>query len=74
MAPTVLAATGLPIARDFDGKPLEEFFTDAFLSAHPIRVVDTYETERRGSSEVIAGEVDEEVVARLRGLGYFEGI
>ena len=74
VAPTVLAATGLPIARDFDGKPLEEFFTDAFLSAHPIRVVDTYETERRGSWEVLAGEVDEEVVARLRGLGYFEGI
>jgi len=74
VAPTLLAATGLPVARDFDGRVREGFFSDGFLAAHPIRYVDTYETEKRGSSEVLSGEVDEEVVARLRGLGYFEGL
>ena len=74
MAPTLLAAVGLPVARDFDGRARQEFFTQDCLAARPITSVDTYETENMGSSRVTPSEVDDEVVERLRGLGYFEGL
>ena len=74
VAPTLLAAVGLPVARDFDGRARQEFFTQDCLAARPITSVDTYETENMGSSRVTPSEVDDEVVERLRGLGYFEGL
>ena len=74
VTPTLLAAMGFPVARDFDGQARSEFFTGEFLSSHPIQLVDTYENGRVGSSEVISSDVDDEVLERLRGLGYFEGL
>ena len=74
VTPTLLAALGFPVARDFDGQARSEFFTGEFLSSQPIQFVDTYENGRVGSSEVISSDVDEEVLERLRGLGYFEGL
>jgi len=74
VAPTLLAAMGFPVARDFDGQALSKFFIGEFLSSHPIRFIDTYENGSVGSSEVISSDVDDEVLERLRGLGYFEGL
>ena len=36
MAPTILYAMGLPVARDMDGKPLTDAFTYAFTAEHPV--------------------------------------
>lgn len=74
VAPTLLAAVDFPVARDFDGQARTEFFTESYLSSRSIRYVDTYETGRVGSSEVLPSDMDDEVVERLRGLGYFEGL
>lgn len=46
VAPTLLFATGLPIGRDMDGRVVTEAFADEFLRARPIRLIQTYESER----------------------------
>jgi hypothetical protein len=44
VAPTLLYALGLPVARDLDGRLLTEAFTAEFLDAHPLTFVPSYET------------------------------
>lgn len=44
LAPTLLYALGLPVARDLDGRILTEAFTPGFLEAHPLTFVPSYET------------------------------
>ncbi|HEU5161517.1 MAG TPA: hypothetical protein VFV54_00080 [Thermoanaerobaculia bacterium] len=46
LVPTLLFASGLPIGRDMDGRVLTEAFTDAFLRAHPIQLIQSYEGDR----------------------------
>ncbi len=46
VAPTLLFASGLPIGRDMDGRVVTEAFDDAFLRARPIRLIQTWESER----------------------------
>jgi Tfp pilus assembly protein PilF len=80
ITPTVLALMGLPVARDMDGKPITEAIDDEFLRAHPIRAIDSYEVEgekpndlaesETGGSETAGSEVDEQMLARLKALGY----
>ena len=71
IAPTLLAAVGLPAARDMDGRVLVEVFDDDFLAAHPIAMVDTYETgERSVGDEPVESPVDDEIKEMLRSLGY----
>ncbi len=73
ITPTLLAAVGLPAARDMDGRVLTEVFTDDYLAAHPVTMIDTYETgERAGGEEPIESPVDEEIKEMLRSLGYIE--
>ena len=72
VAPTILAMLGLPVAEDMDGRVLEEMLTDAFLSEHPVRQIATYETGPRGEAEALESEYDDEVLERLRSLGYID--
>jgi predicted AlkP superfamily phosphohydrolase/phosphomutase len=73
LTPTMLALCGLPVAEDMDGRVLDEAIDPAFLAAHPVGTVDTYETGSRGESdEPIESAVDEEIRERLRSLGYIE--
>lgn len=44
VAPTLLYALGLPVARDLDGRILTEAFTSEFLDSHPLTFVPSYET------------------------------
>lgn len=44
LAPTLLYALGLPVARDLDGRILTEAFAAEFLEAHPLTFVPSYET------------------------------
>lgn len=42
--PTLLYALGFPVARDLDGRVLTGAFESAFLAAHPMAFVPSYET------------------------------
>ncbi|MBD3349240.1 MAG: hypothetical protein GF400_08620 [Candidatus Eisenbacteria bacterium] len=73
VTPTVLAALGLPAARDMDGRPLASAFEPSFLDRHPIDEIATYETgERAGTEAPAESPVDEEEKELLRSLGYID--
>jgi pentatricopeptide repeat protein len=72
ITPTVLRLLGLPVAEDMTGTPLDDALSDAFLRQHPATSIATYE---RGPSTVpdvpsMPRAVEEEMLARLRALGY----
>lgn len=46
IVPTLLFASGLPVARDMDGRIVQEAFSDELLRASPISIIQTYETDR----------------------------
>ena len=72
ITPTVLALLGVPVGRDMDGRVLTEAITPEFLKENPITYIDTYDTGLE-LGEVDAGEpLSEELVTRLRDLGYIE--
>jgi predicted AlkP superfamily phosphohydrolase/phosphomutase len=72
IAPTVLALLGLPAAEDMDGRVLDELFTEEWRAAYPRERVPTYDTEGWREQAPIASNVDEELMERLRALGYVE--
>lgn len=65
VAPTVLHALGLPVARDMEGRVPE----DAFAEARPLKWIATYETGRR-AKQGSDSPVDDELREQLRSLGY----
>ena len=74
VAPTVLYALGLPVARDMDGEPALDLFTAAFQARHEIAEISSYEPEvgpRRGTDPV-PSPVDDEILRRLDALGYID--
>lgn len=75
IAPTILAAYGLPTARDMDGRPIPGGLLPGLVKriARENRL-DTYETARTGdqSEEPLRSPVDEELRERLRSLGYIQ--
>jgi tetratricopeptide (TPR) repeat protein len=80
ITPTLLHYLGFAVARDMDGKVLEQLFDPSFREDHPIRYVDTYETgEKRTTPPPVeaAGEPDDAELAdqmrRLQALGYLGG-
>jgi tetratricopeptide (TPR) repeat protein len=81
LAPTILTLFGLPVAEDMDGRPIIDAFDPAFLRAHPIRYVPTFE----GAAVASAGpgdaappgppadpQGDEALRQRLQSLGYLK--
>jgi hypothetical protein len=70
VAPTILFALGLPSAADLSGTPLTTLFNGTFTGNHPVRVVQTY--GRRAGERVVRGgqPLDQEMLDRLRSLGY----
>lgn len=67
---TLLHLYGVPLPDDFDGRVLEEHLVAAFTSAHPIRT-QAASVDVPSPAAVAYGEADEEeIVARLRDLGY----
>jgi arylsulfatase A-like enzyme len=73
IAPTILWALGRAVAEDMDGHPLNAFDA-AWLEAHPVRRIASYETTDRpqGSPSSDHG-LDEQVLQDLRTLGYIGG-
>lgn len=70
VAPTILHALGVPMARDLAGNVLRGLFTSESLAERPVRYVDTY--GRRATVSIPRGEspLDQEMIDRLRSLGY----
>lgn len=72
VAPTLLAAHGLPVAADMDGVPLVEAFTREWRETHPLETIATYETGPWKRVELPKMSVSEELEDRIRSLGYIE--
>ena len=75
ITPTILSVMGLPVAGDMEGKVI----ADAFVMPSPPERIATYENgaaEGGGAPSdtvPIASSVDDEMVARLKALGYVSG-
>jgi predicted AlkP superfamily phosphohydrolase/phosphomutase len=65
--PTVLYIQGLPDSEDFDGRVISEAFDEEFASERRGRQRRRYV---RAAPEASKGEKDDEVMDRLKGLGY----
>ncbi|MEM7248701.1 MAG: alkaline phosphatase family protein, partial [Acidobacteriota bacterium] len=72
--PTLLALLGMPVAEDLAGRVLEEALTEEFLAAHPVRTVESFETEPlRSATPVGAAPGDEALLESLMAIGYVGG-
>ena len=73
ITPTALALLGLPWGADMDGTPLVSAFTDQFKQDHPVRTIDTWDVAgKRAGQGPEASPYDEEMMRRLRSLGYLD--
>lgn len=72
VAPTILALLGLPGAADFDGRVLAEAFTPGWREAYPKQQLASYDTEDWKPQAPIEAGTDDELMDRLRALGYVE--
>jgi hypothetical protein len=76
IAPTILALLGLPVPEDMPGRVLREMLDPAFLSAHPVRRIASYEPliDRQvvQAAATAEGSDDDEKKELLRSLGYIQ--
>ena len=70
VAATVLSLLGVPIAADLSGPVLEDLVSPAFRRAHPDRSVTTYGPRRIGARPRTGKALDQEMIERMRSLGY----
>jgi arylsulfatase A-like enzyme len=71
VAPTILYALGEPIPLDMDGKVAVSSFDPSWLAAHPPRYVDV-DTSLRPATTMPVEDLSEEMLERLRSLGYLQ--
>ena len=72
LAPTILYALGLPVARDMDGDVMTDAFRRGFLESNPAEFVATYETGEPKAGQPVASPVDDQVRRKLKALGYIQ--
>lgn len=70
IAPTLLYALGLPIARDLAAGPATELFDPAFVARYPVRLMDTYGPRGSAARARTGQGLDREMIERMRSLGY----
>ncbi|HUL72012.1 MAG TPA: alkaline phosphatase family protein [Vicinamibacterales bacterium] len=70
IAPTILYALGVPMARELASRPALDLFLPAFTAAHPLREVSTYGSRRLAPQPVAGRPLDKEMIDRMRSLGY----
>ena len=68
--PTVLHALGIPISRELAGRPVVDIFAAAFARRSPVREVSTYGSPTAKRAPRTGQPLDQEMVDRLRSLGY----
>lgn len=69
LAPTILYALGVPLPEDMDGQILFDIFTPEFTARHEVCYATPVQTTLTVDSGLTDAE-EEEIVARLRGMGY----
>jgi len=69
LTPTVLAAMGVPIPDDMDGKVLTKAFREDYFATRPISYTEAKTAAPRTQMEFSAQE-EQEIKERLRALGY----
>ena len=69
MAPTILYLLGLPVPDDMDGQVLEDLLDPALLQSMPITKQKADAQDGAGNAG-LTDEEEEELRARLEGLGY----
>jgi hypothetical protein len=70
VAPTILHTLGVPISRSLDGRVADGVFLAEFLAAHPVRHVETYGLRGPIAAAREGKPLDQEMIDRLRSLGY----
>lgn len=70
VAPTVLHALGVPISAQLAGKPLTGLFEESFVAKFPVRRTATYGSPSAATAERKGQPLDQEMIDRLRSLGY----
>ncbi len=72
IAPTILYLADFPLSEQLVGNPIQAALKKEFLSSHPIVHVPAFDAgDRQPPGPVMVGSpVDEEMVERLRSLGY----
>jgi hypothetical protein len=70
VAPTILHALGIPVARDLASQPAIELFSRTFGDAHPVRMVSSYGARRPATRPGSGAPLDREMIERMRSLGY----
>jgi Type I phosphodiesterase / nucleotide pyrophosphatase len=68
--PTILQALGVPLSRELAGRPLIELFAADFARRYPVRQVSTYGMPSAARVERGGQPLDQEMIDRLRSLGY----
>lgn len=69
-APTILHTLGVPISRELPGAPLLALFSPDFVRRYPIRQVATYGPPSIQRTDRSGQPLDQEMIDRLRSLGY----
>jgi predicted AlkP superfamily phosphohydrolase/phosphomutase len=72
VTPTLLYALGLPVPEDLEGRVLREVFESQFVQAHPIVMGEPTQPPEVFPSPAMDREGTEQVLARLKALGYLE--
>jgi predicted AlkP superfamily phosphohydrolase/phosphomutase len=72
VAPTLLRLYDVPVPEDFDGRALEEVLDPAFSDQHPLLYQPGDGETEMASEQDMAQEGTEELLNRLRALGYVE--
>jgi len=71
ITPTLLYLNNLPVAKDMDGRPLLDAFTEDYACKNSVKYIETYEDgENNKQSDELDFEVSAEIQERLKGLGY----
>ena len=73
VAPTAAALLGLPVAADLEGRARTDLLDPAFLAAHPVRPISTWERVGARDADDSGGAdraIEDAEIERLRALGY----
>jgi hypothetical protein len=69
-APTILHLLGLPISRELPGTTMSALFSPEFVRRYPVRQIATYGPPSIQTSDRSGQPLDQEMIDRLRSLGY----
>ena len=75
LMPTLLALSGIPLAKDLKGRVIKEAIEEDFFEQYPLRYLDTYEdlnVRPKQESLDTPPEVEQGLTRRLRALGYID--